>query len=104
MCPYTFTITLNTTMAKERGFKDGDIICIENKYGVKEKGIVKTMEAQSPKVIGIAGQGGLWADGRPIAKGKGANFCKLLPAKLKYFDPVAGNMETAVAVKIYKVN
>jgi anaerobic selenocysteine-containing dehydrogenase len=102
MCPYTFTITLNTTMAKERGFKDGDIICIENKYGVKEKGIVKTMEAQSPKVIGIAGQGGLWADGRPIAKGKGANFCKLLPSKLKYFDPVAGNMETAVAVKIYK--
>jgi len=102
MCPYTFTITLNTTMARERGFKDGDIIIIENKYGVKEKGIVKTMEAQSPKVIGIAGQGGLWADGRPIAKGKGANFCKLLPSKLKYFDPVAGNMETAVAVKIYK--
>jgi anaerobic selenocysteine-containing dehydrogenase len=102
MCPYTFTITLNATMAKERGFKDGDIICIENKYGVKEKGIVKTMEAQSPKVIGIAGQGGLWADGRPIAKGKGANFCKLLPSKLRYFDPVAGNMETAVAVKIYK--
>jgi anaerobic selenocysteine-containing dehydrogenase len=102
MCPYTFTITLNTTMAKQRGLKDGDIIWIENKYGVKENGIVKTMEAQSPKVIGIAGQGGLWADGRPIAKGKGANFCKLLPAKFRYFDPVAGNMETAVAVKIYK--
>jgi anaerobic selenocysteine-containing dehydrogenase len=89
-------------MAKQRGLKDGDIIWIENKYGVKENGIVKTMEAQSPKVIGIAGQGGLWADGRPIAKGKGANFCKLLPAKFRYFDPVAGNMETAVAVKIYK--
>ena len=39
------------------------------------------MEAQSPKVIGIAGQGGLWADGRPIAKGKGANFCKLAAFK-----------------------
>ena len=102
MCPYTFTITLNTTMAEKRGLKDGDIIWIETKAGVKENGIVKTMEAQSPKVIGIAGQGGLWADGRPIAKGKGANFCKLLPSKLKYFDPVAGNMETAVAVKIYK--
>jgi molybdopterin-containing oxidoreductase family molybdopterin binding subunit len=102
MCPYTFTITLNSSLAKEKGMKDGDVIWIETKAGVKENGIVKTMEAQSPKVIGIAGQGGLWADGRPIAKGKGSNFCKLLPSKLKYFDPVAGNMETAVAVKIYK--
>ena len=60
------------------------------------------MEAQSPRVIGISGQGGLWADGRPIAKGKGSNFCKLLPSYLRHYDPITGNIETAVAVKIYK--
>lgn len=102
MCPYTFTITLNRSLAEKKGMKDGDIIWIENKYGVKENGIVKTMEAQSPRVIGIAGQGGLWANGRPIAKGKGSNFCKLLPSYLRHYDPITGNIETSVAVKIYK--
>ena len=102
MSPYTFTITLNKGLADERGFKDGDIIWMENKYGTKENGLVKTMEAQHPKVIGICGQGGLWADMRPIAKGKGSNFCKLLPSYLRHYDPITGNIETSVAVKIYK--
>jgi anaerobic selenocysteine-containing dehydrogenase len=102
MSPYTFTITLNKGLADKKGFKDGDIIWLENKYGTKENGIVKTMEAQHPKVIGVCGQGGLWADKRPIAKGKGSNFCKLLPSYLRHYDPITGNIETSVAVKIYK--
>jgi anaerobic selenocysteine-containing dehydrogenase len=102
MCPYTFTITMNSELARKKGMKDGDVIWIENRYNVKEKGIVKTMEAQHPKVIGIAGQGGLWAKGRPIAKGKGSNFCKLLPTYLRHYDPITGNVETSVAVKVYK--
>jgi len=102
MCPYTFTVTINRGLAKKKGLKDGDVIWIENRYEVKEKGVVKTMEAQQPLVIGIAGQGGLWAKGRPIAKGKGSNFVKLIPSDLKHYDPVTGNVETSVAVKIYK--
>jgi anaerobic selenocysteine-containing dehydrogenase len=100
--PYTFTITLNTNLAKQRGIQDGDAIWIENKHGGKEKGVVKTMEGQHPGVLGIAGQGGLWAKDRPIAKGKGSNFCKILPSNFKHYDPVTGNIETSVAVKIYK--
>ena len=60
------------------------------------------MQGQHPKTIGIAGQGGLWADGRPIGKGMGSNLCKLLPSYLKHYDPVTGNIETSVAVKVYK--
>ncbi len=101
-CPYTFTVTMNSTLAKKKGMKDGDIVWMENKYNIKEKGVIKTMEAQHPKVIGIAGQGGLWAKGRPIAKGKGSNFCKLLPSYLRHYDPITGNIETSVAVKVYK--
>ncbi len=101
-CPYTFTITVNTDLAKEKALQDGDKIWIENKYGAKEKGVVKTMQGQHPKVVGIAGQGGLWAKGRPIAKGKGSNFCKILPSYFRHYDPVTGNIETSVAVKIYK--
>jgi len=102
MCPYTYTVSINSGLARKKGLKDGDQIWIENRYGVKEAGVVKTMEGQQALVIGIAGQGGLWAKGRPIAKGKGSNFCKLLPSTLKHYDPVTGSIETSVAVKIYK--
>ncbi len=101
-CPYTFTVTMNSGLAEKKGMKDGDVVWMENKYNIKEKGVIKTMEAQHPKVIGIAGQGGLWAKGRPIAKGKGSNFCKLLPSYLRHYDPITGNIETSVAVKVYK--
>ncbi|MFO7750338.1 MAG: molybdopterin-dependent oxidoreductase [Desulfobacteraceae bacterium] len=102
MCPYTFTVTMNSQLAEKKGMKDGDEIWLENRYDIREKGVVKTMEAQHPKVVGISGQGGLWAKGRPIAKNRGSNFCKLLPSYLRHYDPITGNIETSVAVKIYK--
>ena len=102
LCPYTWTVTMNPEVAGKKGIKDGDVIQMENRYGVKEKGVLKCMEGQNPRTIGIAGQGGLWAKGRPIARGKGSNFCKLLPTYLKHYDPLTGNTETSVALKVYK--
>jgi anaerobic selenocysteine-containing dehydrogenase len=102
LCPYTYTITISPEAAEKKGLRDEDVVFLENKYGVKEKGVLKVMEGQHPKTLGIAGQGGLWAKGRPIAKGKGSSFCKLLPSNLRYFDPIAGNIETSTALKIYK--
>jgi len=102
LCPYTFTVTMNSQLAEEKGMKDGDAIWLENRYDLREKGVVKTMEAQHPKVVGISGQGGLWAKGRPIARDRGSNFCKLLPSYLRHYDPITGNIETSVAVKVYK--
>jgi anaerobic selenocysteine-containing dehydrogenase len=102
LCPYTFTITMNTDLAASKGLKDGDKIWLENRYGAKESGILKTMQGQHHKVVGIAGQGGLWAKGRPVALGSGSNFCKILPSTLKHYDPITGNVETSVAVKVYK--
>ena len=102
LCPYTYTITINTEMAKKKGLQDGDIVCLENRYGKKEKGELKCMQGQHPRTLAIAGQAGLWAKGRPVAKGKGSNFCKLLPSFLRHYDPVTGTIETSVALKIYK--
>ena len=93
---------MNPEQGRRKGIKDGDTVWLENRYGAKEKGQVKFMEGQHPKTLGIAGQGGLISKGRPIAKGKGSNFCKLLPNHLKHYDPVTGNIETSVAVKVYK--
>lgn len=102
LCPYDFTVTMNPEVAKRKGLKDGDVIQMENRYGVKEKGVLKCMEGINPRTIGVCGQGGLWAKGRPIARGKGSNICKLLPTYLRHYDPIAGNIETSVALKVYK--
>jgi anaerobic selenocysteine-containing dehydrogenase len=102
LCPYTYTVTMNSEIAKKKGLKDGGAIWLENRYGKKEKGILKYMQGQHPKTLGVAGQGGLWAKGRPVAKGKGSNFCRLLPSYLRHYDPVTGTIETAVALKVYR--
>ncbi|MBW1997598.1 MAG: molybdopterin-dependent oxidoreductase [Deltaproteobacteria bacterium] len=102
LCPFTYTVTIHPSLGEKKGLKEGDAIWIENRYGAREKGTVKFMEGQHPRTLGIAGQGGLVARGRPIAKGKGSNFCRILPNFLKHYDPVTGNIETSVVVKIYK--
>lgn len=101
--PYTYTITMNAKTAKEKGFNDGDRVWLETPYKRRESGVLKLMQGQHPQCVGIAGQAGLWAKGRPIARGKGSNFNKILPCDLKHFDPITLCIETAVAVKIYKM-
>jgi anaerobic selenocysteine-containing dehydrogenase len=103
MNPYTYNITVNRDTAQKRGLKDGDIIEIETKVGRRVTGTLKTMEGQHPLTVGIAACSGHWSPGLPIAKGKGANFDKLLELDLKHVDPISLNIETAVRVKVKKV-
>lgn len=102
LCPYTYTITMNTDTAREKGLKDGDVVWLETPFGKKERGVLKVMEGQHPQTVAIAGQAGLWARGRPIARGKGSNFDRLLESDLEHYDPLTLNFETAIAVKVYK--
>jgi len=100
LCPYTYTITVNPDTAQKNGLKDGDTVWLETPHKKKEKGIIKLMEGQHPQTVGIAGQAGLWAKGRPIAKGKGSNFDLLLESDLRHLDPVTLSLETSAPVKI----
>jgi anaerobic selenocysteine-containing dehydrogenase len=103
MNPYTYNITMNLDTAQKKGLKDGDIIEIETKVGRKVTGTLKTMEGQHPLTVGIAACSGHWSPGLPIAMGKGANFDKLLELDLQHVDPISLNIETAVRVKVKKV-
>jgi len=103
MNPYTYSITMNVDIAREKGIKDGDKIEVETFYGRKVQGTIKLMEGQHPRTMGIAACSGHWAKGQPIAQGKGTNFDTLLEMDLKHVDPVGGNCETAVRVKVKKV-
>ncbi|MBW1799804.1 MAG: molybdopterin-dependent oxidoreductase [Deltaproteobacteria bacterium] len=102
MNPLTYNIALNADTAVNKGIRDGDRIEIETYRGRKVQGVAKLVQGQHPLTIGIAATAGHWAKGQPIARGKGANFDTLLPMDLEHMDPICGNIETAVRVKVKK--
>jgi molybdopterin-containing oxidoreductase family molybdopterin binding subunit len=99
--PYTYNITMNAETAREKGIKDGEVICLENFRGYKVTGRIKLSRLIHRRAVAMVGLGG-WAKGRPIAKGKGINFNELLPADHKHIDPICGAFEINVMVKAYK--
>lgn len=103
MNPYTYTVTMNIETGNRKGLKDGDVVWLENRFGRKEKGVLKLMQGQHPQTVSIAGHAGLWAKGRPIARGKGSNKDRLMEPLLSRLDPMCLNPETTIAVKVYKV-
>ncbi len=102
--PYTYNITMNVDTASQKGLKDGDLICIESYKGRKVTGTLKTMQGQHPQTVAIAACSGGWARGAPVAYGKGTNFNILLESDFEHSCPVCFNLETAVKVRVYKVD
>ena len=103
MNPWTYSITMNTDTGRKKGLKDGDTVEVESYLGRKETGTVKLMEGHHPLTVAIAATAGHFAQGMPIANGKGSNFNNLLPMTFEHTDPVAGNLETCVRVGIRKI-
>lgn len=102
MNPYTYSICMNEDTAKKKGLKDGDEILVETVTGRKVTGRLKTMRGHHPETCSIAACSGHWADGLPIARGKGTNFDNLLELDLKHSDPISLNIETAARVRVMK--
>jgi len=103
MNPYTYNITMNAVAGKKLGIEDGDIVEVENYQGRKVMGTIKLLEGQHPQTVGIAATAGHWANGQPVARGKGTNFDTLLPMDFEHMDPVCGNIETAVRANIRRI-
>jgi len=103
MNPYTYNITMNVDTARKKELRDGDTIEIESVAGRKIRGTLKTMKGQHPHTIGIAACSGHWAKGLPIASSKGSNFDNLLEIDFQHADPLSGNLQVTVRVKVRKV-
>lgn len=99
--PYAYKVLLNSAVAESNGISDGDKICVESEAG-KVIGQVKVTECIHPEVVGIAGTFGHWAEGMPVAKGKGVHFNTLLPSTLDRVDMVSVVLDACVKVKVYK--
>ncbi|MFC1822244.1 molybdopterin-dependent oxidoreductase [Thermodesulfobacteriota bacterium] len=100
--PYTYTVVMNEEMGKKKGIEEGDVVAVENKQGDKIEGRVSLSQLVHPNVLGIVGMGG-WAEGRPIAKGKGLNHNALLRVTYKDLCPVTGSFEISARVKAYTI-
>jgi molybdopterin-containing oxidoreductase family molybdopterin binding subunit len=103
MNPYTYNIAMNADTAQRKGLKDGDTVELESIAGRKVQGRLKLLKGIQPRTVSIAACAGHWAKGMPVAKDKGVNFDILLELDFKHVDPVSFNLETAVRIKIRKV-
>ena len=101
--PYSYTIAVNTDVGKSKGLRDGAPVWVETETGRKVKGRVKLMQGIHPEGLGIAACAGHWADGMPVAKGKGIAYNELLEIDWAHVSPVNLNLDLCVKVKVTPV-
>ena len=97
--PYAYKILINSETAARKGIEDGQEIWVESEAG-RVKGTAKLTECIHPEVVGIAGVFGSWAEGKPVAKGKGVHFNSLLPLNMKRIDPISSGVDSCIRVKV----
>jgi anaerobic selenocysteine-containing dehydrogenase len=102
MNPYTYNITMNADVARQKGLKDGDRLELESDKGNKVQGVLKVRE-QHPETITIMGRAGHWSPGLPVARGKGVGFQFLMDNTFRDCCPVTWHPEPCVKVKVAKV-
>jgi len=99
--PSAFKVLINARVARERGIRDGDLIWVESRND-RVQGRAKLSEGIHPEVVGIAGKFGSWALGKPIARGKGVPWSKLLNVDLEHLEGLSGVLDRCIKVKVYK--
>jgi anaerobic selenocysteine-containing dehydrogenase len=99
--PYTMNIMIHTEAAEKRGIKNGDLIWAESPFG-KTKGEAAVTELIRPDTIAIAGLFGATSVGLPPESREGPHFNNLCWADESWRDPISGNQENGMKVKVYK--
>ena len=100
--PYTYNVMMNMETARKKGFKEGDVIWMENIRGDKVAGKLKLMKGVHPKVVSMCGHLGNWARGKPVGRGKGVNMNTLVRIDAQHICPITMAPETAARIKVYK--
>lgn len=100
--PYSYFIAIHAETARRKGIKDGDLIWVASADAGRLQGRARLTEGIHPEVVAIANNGGHWARGMPIAKGKGVFFNQLIPFDLKHTDMVSLSIDCDARVKVYK--
>jgi molybdopterin-containing oxidoreductase family molybdopterin binding subunit len=88
--PYSDFVCLNPRAAAVRGIADEDTVWVESTNGRRVRGHARLTEGVHPEAVAIAGGGGHWARGMPVARGRGAFFNALM------------TLDGAARVRVYK--
>jgi anaerobic selenocysteine-containing dehydrogenase len=99
--PYTMNILIHPDTAQRRGIKSGDLIWVESPFG-KTQGEATVTNLTRPDTVAIGGDFGAQSpDLYPPAR-EGAQFNTLCWASEEWRDPITGNQENTMKVKVYK--
>lgn len=99
--PYSYYVCINAATARTKGIHDEDPIVIEGTDGARIEGRARLTEGVHPEVVAIANNGGHWARGMPLAKGKGVFFNQLQKMDLEHTDLVSLSMDCDARVRVY---
>ena len=99
--PHSYGVLIHTKLARRKGIKDGDTVWLESSVK-KEKAIARVTECVHPEVIGIAGNAGHWAKGKPLSQKKGVHFNGLLPYGIDRMDLISTALDHCAPLKVYK--
>jgi anaerobic selenocysteine-containing dehydrogenase len=100
--PYSYFICLNPRTAAARGIADGDPIWVESTAGRRVQGRARLSEGVHPEAVAIAGNGGHWARGMPVARGQSAFFNALLGFDPEHTEPASLTIDGDARVRVYK--
>ena len=103
---YANAININAATAREKGIANGDWIELTSAANGKSvRGRARLTEAVHPEVVAVAGHGGHWAKGLPLASqpGKGVNINRLYKQDFDHMDLPSLNLDLCVRVKVAKV-
>ena len=99
--PYSMRIQIHPTAAKKRGIKTGDIITVESVHGKDSTEAVVT-ELVRPDTIAVGGSMGSRSVNIFGPTKEGALFNRVCWADENWRDPITGNQENSMKVKVYK--
>ena len=98
--PSSYTIAINAKTGRRKGLATGDEVWVETETGRRAKGRIRLTEGIHPEGLGVAACAGHWADGLPVAKGKGVRFNDLLEVDWAHSSPANLNMDLCAKVRI----
>ena len=98
--PFSYTIALNATTGRGKGFAEGQEVWLESSHGRRVRGRLHLTETIHPECVGVGGCAGHWAKTLPVARGKGVFFNELLEIDWEHTSPVNLNLDTCVKLRI----
>ncbi len=101
--PYVKYIHVPVAAAEALGIKEGDMVCLESRFGGKTQGKAHLSQFMHPKCIGIPGNFGRRTRYMNPEVDPGVHFNSLTTVDESTINPISLSLESSPQIKIYKI-